>query len=113
MSDDEISQEKAPWMLEAPKLVVVDGVGFVTKLVTDKDAQTAERVLDRVAFLRYEIRGPISHDTDMYLWLGTAMEELMTDPTTGTPGELTAQAQQAFEMWLAWSRGNESELHAA
>ncbi len=43
----------------------------------------------------------------MYLWLGTAMEEFITDPTTDAPEELTAQARQAFEMWLAWSRGSD------
>jgi hypothetical protein len=108
VSSEEIPPENALWMLEAPKLVIVDGVGFVIKLVADRDAQTPERVLDPAAFLRYEIRGPVKGNAEMYLWLGTAMEEFMTDPTTDAPEELTANAQQAFEMWLAWSHGNES-----
>jgi hypothetical protein len=108
MSDDDLSPKMAMWMLEAPKLVIVDGVGFVIKLVTDMDAQTPERVLDPAALLRYEIRGPVRGNADMYLWLGTAMEEFMTDPTTDAPEELTAKAQSAFEMWLTWSHGDEA-----
>ena len=107
MSDEEISPEKALWMLEAPKLVVVDGVGFVIKLVTDKDAKSAERILDPASFLRYEIRGPVGQDGESFLWLGTAMEEFIIDPAANPPAEVTSKARQAFEMWLAWSHENE------
>jgi len=106
MSEDEVSPERAQWELEAPKLVVVDGVALVIKLVSNDDADDMDQVFD-AGFLRYEIKGPVVHDGPMFLWLADAMEDFISDPVEGPPSELTAKAGQAFETWLAWSHGTE------
>jgi hypothetical protein len=45
----------------------------------------------------------------MYLWIGTAWEDFIVDPTTDAPEEINAKAQQAFEMWFAWFHGDEGD----
>jgi len=107
VSEEEISPARALWELEAPKLGVVDEVGFVVQLKIDKDKQSNERVSDPAAFLHYKIAGPIGNDTPTYLWLGTSAEEFMTDPVADAPPELTALAERAFQMWLAWTHEHE------
>lgn len=102
MPDDEISPERAKWELEAPKLVIVDGVAFVIKLVSNDEAESIDQVFD-AGFLRYEIKGPVAYDGPSYLWLADAMEDFISDPVEEPPTELTAKARQAFETWLAWS----------
>jgi len=108
LADDVISPEQALWKLEAPKLVGVDNIGFVIKRVSDKDTQSVERVLNPASFLRYEIRGPVGNGVQKYLWLGTSAEEFMADPLADAPLELTALAERAFAMWLAWSHETEA-----
>ncbi len=105
MSDDEISPERAKWELEAPKLVIIDGVAFVIKLVSSRHAEDIENVVD-TGFLRYEIKGPVAHGGPSYLWLADAMEDFISDPVEEPPSELTAKARQAFETWLSWSHDN-------
>lgn len=88
----------------------MDGVGFVVKLVTNKDTGDPKQVFDPAgAFIRYEVQGPIGQQPK-YLWMGTAQEQLMADPTADVPPELTAQAHQAFEAWLNWSHETEDGL---
>jgi hypothetical protein len=100
--DGEISPEKAQWMLEAPKLVIVDGVRFVVNLVTDRETQSIERVLESPAFVRYEIRGSVG-ETETLHWLDTAMGDFICDPAHDPPSDVTAKAEEAFAMWLPCS----------
>jgi hypothetical protein len=106
MPDEDISLERAKWELEAPKLVIVDGVAFVIQLVSNDEAESIDQVFD-AGFLRYEIKGPVAQGGPSYLWLADAMEDFISDPVEEPPTELTSKARQAFESWLAWSHENE------
>jgi hypothetical protein len=80
-------------MLDAPQFVYLDGVAFVIKLVKNID--------DDVALLHYEIRGPVSPNSESYLWLATDRENLIADPTKDPPIEITTLAKRALEKLIA------------
>jgi|GEM_PF-4126653 len=93
------------WLYETPKMTFTGHTAFAVCLV--RHESKVEQVV--AASFHYQVIGPMERGERAYVWIGTPWEDLIVDPIENVPLELTAQAQEALSLWLAWAEGGESE----
>jgi hypothetical protein len=105
MANEEITPQEALWLIEAARLVIVDGTVFVIHLKGNDDITNAEKLFDPDTLVYdFAVRGPVGNDTTSYVWFGAEDSPLIADP--GTPDDLTKKANQAFHALMDWDSSN-------